>query len=164
MIFFTREATINDISYITKIYNQGILSKIATLETKLRNNVDMEKWLIEREDRYKVIVVENDNGQVCGWASLNKFNGRSSYDGVADFSIYIDENMKGKGLGKLLLCALEETAIKQNFYKLVLHAFESNLGARALYTSRGFRYVGTYINQGIIDGKYINMAIMEKLI
>lgn len=164
MNYIVREATISDISFIKDIYNQGIEDRSATLETCLRSQEDMEKWFFNRTDRYKVIVIEDEDYIVRGWASINEFNSRCCYSGVSDISIYIERDFRGKGLGKILLKGLIQTAKNQNFHKLVLSTFEFNEAGKKLYKSLDFREVGTYINQGILDNKFINITIMEKLI
>jgi L-amino acid N-acyltransferase YncA len=158
-----RFACLDDIKDITNIYNQGIEDRMATLETRLRTPRDMENWLIERNERYRVIVVEQD-GKTLGWASLNQFNPRECYSGVADFSIYIERQFRGKGLGKMLLLQLMETAREQGFHKLVLSTFIFNEQGLRLYKSLGFREVGTYVRQARLDDKWIDITIMEKLL
>jgi L-amino acid N-acyltransferase YncA len=159
-----RYANLEDIPYITEIYNQGIEDRIATLETSLRTIDEMNRWLTERGDRYKVLVIEDETGAVQGWASINLFNSRCCYSGVGDLSIYIHRPMRGKGYGKKLLKALKEEALKQDFRKLVLSTFDYNEVGKGLYRSSGFREVGTYMNQGILDGKFVNITIMECLL
>lgn len=164
MNYKVRKAKIEDISYITSIYNQGIEDRVATLETRPRNNTEMLEWLSSRGERFKVIVIEDSENIVRGWASINVFNSRCCYSGVGDLSIYIDRSVRGKGLGKILLSSLLETAKDQEFHKLVLSTFESNEAGKGLYRALGFREVGTYENQGILDGKFVNVTVMEKLI
>jgi phosphinothricin acetyltransferase len=164
MEYNVREATISDIECIAKIYNEGIEDRIATLETRLRSNEDMIEWLKNRSEKHKVLVVEDEKGIVYGWASLNVFNSRCCYSGVVDLSIYIARDMRGKGLGKLLLDSLLKTAKDVGFHKLVLSTFKLNEAGQRLYKSLGFREVGTYEKQGILDDKWIDVTVMEKLL
>lgn len=164
MEYKIREGNIDDIVAITNIYNQGIEDRIATLETRVRDKSEMKEWLINRSERHKVIVIEAGEGVVKGWASINVFNVRCCYKGVGDISIYIERKMRGRGLGKKLLEYLIKIAKEQDFHKLVLSTFEDNYYGKKLYQSLGFREVGTYINQGILDGKFVNVTIMEKLL
>jgi L-amino acid N-acyltransferase YncA len=159
-----RLANLNDIPDIMEIYNQGIEDRIATLETQLRTVEDMNSWFTGRGDRYKVLVIEDETGTVCGWASINAFSSRCCYSGVGDLSIYIRRDARGKGYGKKLLKALKEEAVKQDFRKIVLSTFEFNEAGQKLYNASGFRKIGTYMNQGILDGKYVNVTIMECLL
>lgn len=164
MTYSARLAVADDIQAITRIYNQGIEDRIATLETSPKRDSDMLEWLTKRNEAHKVLVIEDATGAVLGWASLNPFSSRCCYSGVVDFSIYIERSMRGKGLGKKLLDALIEAAREQGFHKLVLSALSRNEAGKRLYKAAGFREVGTYINQGILDGKWVDVTIMEKLL
>jgi len=159
-----RIATINDIEQITEIYNQGIQDRVATLEANTKSIAEMEKWFSIRSERHKVIIVEDKQGYIKGWASLNVFNARECYQGVADLSIYIRREVRGQGLGKILLIALIEAAKQAGFHKLVLSTFAFNYAGQKLYTAVGFTKVGTYMKQGMLDGKWMDMTIMEKLL
>ena len=163
-MYVTREATLEDVYRITEIYNQGIEDRVATLETRLRDPKEMEAWLLNRSEDHKVLVIADEANQALGWASLNVFNTRCCYSGVVDISIYIKRSMRGKGLGKILLQSLIETAKTQGFHKLVLSTFGFNEGGRKLYQALGFREVGTYIQQGMLDGKWVDVTLMEKLL
>ena len=164
MEFQVRVGNINDVKAITRIYNQGIEDRIATLETRLRNEKDMTEWLINRDERHKVIVIEGDDDIIYGWASINVFNSRCCYSGVGDISIYIGREHRGKGIGKILLNELLHIAKEQDFHKLVLSTFDFNKAGHKLYKALGFREVGTYMEQGILDGKFVNITVMEKLL
>ena len=159
-----RFASINDIAQIAEIYNQGIQDRIATLEANTKSIEQMEKWFSIRSPRHKVIVVEDEKGYIKGWASLNVFIARECYEGVASLSIYIRREERGKGLGKTLLIALIELAKQACFYKLVLNTFAFNYAGQKLYANVGFTKVGTYIKQGMLDGKWIDITIMEKML
>jgi len=101
---------------------------------------------------------------VVGWGSLNVFNSREAYRFVADFSIYVERAWRGRGVGRAMLEALIELARTHGFHKLVLSAFPFNAGGGALYEKLGFRTVGVYREQGLLDGKWVDTIIMEKLL
>jgi L-amino acid N-acyltransferase YncA len=83
---------------------------------------------------------------------------------VADISVYIDRNWRGKGLGSKLLQALEGTAKENGFHKLVLFTFPFNQLGQGLYRKAGFREVGVFQNQGKLDGTFVDVMAMEKLL
>ena len=101
---------------------------------------------------------------IVGWGSLNVFNSREAYRFVADFSIYVERAWRGRGVGRAMLEALIELARTHGFHKLVLSAFPFNAGGGALYEKLGFRTVGVYREQGLLDGKWVDTIIMEKLL
>jgi L-amino acid N-acyltransferase YncA len=158
-----RPATTDDAEAIARIYNQGIEDRVATLETELRSAEERRAWLAERSPRQPVLVAVAD-GDVVGWASLNRFNPRPAYDHVADFSVYVARDQRGRGVGDRLLRALEERARALGYHKLVLAAFPTNAAGLRLYTRRGFREVGIYREQGQLDGRWVDVIIMEKLL
>lgn len=158
-----RRCQINDIEAITRIYNQGIKDRIATLEENEKTVTDMEEWFINRGERYTVLVAEVGN-QIVGWVSLNPYSHRCAYNGVADLSIYIERGQRGKGTGKRLLEKIEEIAKQNDFYKIVLFTFPFNTLGQGLYRSMGYREVGVFEKQGKLDGKFVNVMAMEKIL
>ena len=101
---------------------------------------------------------------VVGWGSLNPFNPRKAYDHVADFSVYVERAWRGKGVGSALLRALIARAKQLRYHKMVLSAFPWNALGMALYEKHGFRTVGIYKEQGLLDGKWVDTIIMEKIL
>ncbi|HDX9580264.1 TPA: N-acetyltransferase [Bacillus pseudomycoides] len=156
-----RNAQAQDIEQITAIYNQGIQDRIATLEEKEKTVVDMEGWFANRGERYVVLVAERE-GTIVGWISLNPYSHRCAYSGVADLSIYIDREQRGKGIGKRLLKEIEEVAVQNEFYKIVLFTFPFNVLGQGLYHSMGYREVGVFEKQGKLDGEFVDVMAMEK--
>ena len=156
-------ATPGDIDAICAIHNQGIADRIATLDTTPRTTDDTRAWLSERRPQHPVIVAEVD-GTVVGWASLNPFNARAAYDNVADFSVYIERGWRGKGIGRQLLEQLIDLARGIGFHKMVLAAMAYNSAGIALYSRAGFSRVGVYHEQGQLDGKWVDVVIMEKIL
>ena len=158
-----RPARESDAEAIATIYNQGIEDRVATLETELRTPEERRRWMAARGPRHPVIVAEAA-GTVVGWASLNQFNPRPAYQHVADFSVYVDRDWRGKGVGRRLLEALIDLAREIGYHKMVLSAFPFNQAGVALYERLGFRAVGIYKEQGLLDGKWTDTIIMEKLL
>jgi L-amino acid N-acyltransferase YncA len=158
-----RPAGEGDAEALCTIYNQGIEDRIATLETELRTPEERRQWMAAREPRHPVIVAEAE-GRVVGWGSLNAFNPRKAYEYVVDFSVYIERSWRGKGVGRRLLEDLIERARALGYHKLVLSAFPFNQAGVALYERLGFREVGIYREQGLLDGKWVDTVIMEKLL
>jgi L-amino acid N-acyltransferase YncA len=158
-----REARIEDIDSIVIIYNHGIEDRIATLEMETKDITYMNEWFAIHKGRYKILVAEQE-GLIVGWGSLNQYNNRCAYDGVADLSLYIARDCRGKGIGGMLLSALEVTAKENLFHKILLFTFPFNQLGQGLYRKKGYREVGVFKNQGILDGEFVDVMAMEKLL
>jgi L-amino acid N-acyltransferase YncA len=158
-----RPATADDAAAICEIHNQGILDRIATLDTAPRTPEVTRAWLAERGPRHPVVVAQLDS-EIVGWASLNPFNPRAAYDSVADFSVYVARERRGHGIGRQLLDALIASARSIGYHKMVLAAMAHNEAGIALYTRVGFTHVGVYHEHGQVDGRWMDVVIMEKLL
>ena len=122
------------------------------------------EWLSVRGQRHPVLVAVDDTNSVVGWGSLNVFNPRRAYEHVADFSLDIARERRGRGIGTTLLGALEARARSLGYHKMVLAAFPTNLAGKRLYVRCGFSPVGIYREQGMLDGRWVDVMTMEKIL
>lgn len=157
-----RHATADDAAAIAGIYNQGIEDRGATFETEPRTEADIRARLAGAA-RQPLLVLAED-GVVLGWAGLSGYRDRPCYAGIAEFSIYLDRTARGRGLGRRLLEALVDAARQAGYWKLVSRVFPFNDASRALCRSSGFREVGTYEKHGRLDGRWLDVVIVERLI
>lgn len=156
-----RPATPADAAAIARIYNEGIEDRVATFETRLRTPEDILRWF---DGIHPIVVVEAEDGQVIGFASTSTYRPRECYAGIAEFSVYVAREARGRGAGKLAMTALIEAAERAGFWKLVSRVFPENMASRALLKSLGFREVGVYEKHGKLDGVWRDVVIVERLI
>ena len=114
-----------------------------------------------RGPRHPVVVAATD-GQVVGWGSLNAFNPRPAYDNVVDLSVYVERAWRGRGVGKALLQHVLGLARQIGYHKMVLATFPYNDAGLALYRRMGFSPVGVYHEQGQLDGRWVDVLIMDR--
>jgi len=158
-----RAATAEDAAAICTIYNQGIEDRIATLETELRTPEERRGWMAARAPRHPVVVATSGD-QVVGWGSLNSFNPRPAYDNVVDLSLYVERGWRGRGVGRAMLGHLLALAKTLGYHKMVLATFPYNEAGVSLYEKMGFIPVGVYHEQGRLDGRWVDVLIMERLL
>jgi L-amino acid N-acyltransferase YncA len=164
----TRPARPEDAAAIAEIYNQGIRARIATFETEERSAEERAAWLAGHDARHPVLVavVDGPGGTeaVAGWAATDHYRPRACYAGVAEFSIYVDEAWRGRGVGVVLLAALIEAAEAVGLWKLLSRIFPENTASLGLCARLGFRQVGTYEKHAQLDGVWKDVVIVERLI
>jgi phosphinothricin acetyltransferase len=156
-----RPALERDASAIALIYNQGIEDRIATFETRLRMREDIEGWF---QGRYPLVVVVGDGGQIVGFASTSLYKDRECYQGIAEFSVYVERSWRGRGVGKVAMQHLIIEAQKAGFWKLVSRILVENQASRGLMRTLGFREVGIYYKHARLDGVWRDAVIVERLL
>ena len=158
-----RIPSVDDSAAIAEIYNQGIEDRVATFETELRSADDQLAWLRSIAGRYPAVVAEID-GQIIGWAGAVPYRERECYRGIGEFSMYVRRNWRGRGVGDLLVSALIREAEQLRLWKLVSRIFPFNEASRALCRKHGFREVGVYEKHARLDGRWLDVVIVERLI
>ncbi|GGD65588.1 arsinothricin resistance N-acetyltransferase ArsN1 family A [Lacimicrobium alkaliphilum] len=156
-----RYANKDDIPAIRAIYNDGIKSGTGTFETRIRRNKDIAGWL-KVDNLYPLLVAESED-QVLGFARLYEYRPRECYAGIAEFSIYLADDARGRGVGTQLLSELLAVARVWGFHKLISRIFTFNTASRALCKKLGFREVGTYEKHGQLNGRWLDVVIVEYL-
>jgi L-amino acid N-acyltransferase YncA len=158
-----RIATVGDAAAIAEIYNEGIEDRVATFETQPRSPKDQRAWLRSIADRYPAVVAEID-GVMVGWAGAGPYRTRQCYRGIGEFSMYVRRNWRGQGVGDVLLGALINEAERLGLWKLLSRIFLFNEASRALCRKHGFREVGLYEKHARLDGCWLDVVIVERLI
>jgi L-amino acid N-acyltransferase YncA len=156
-----RAATVADSAAIAQIYNQGIEDRVATFETRLRLAEDVEKWF---DGVHPIVAVIEDSGEVIGFANTSTYRPRECYAGIAECSAYVARGARGRGVGKMALVALFDTARAAGFHKLVSRVFPENTVSLRMLDSLGWRQVGRYERHGRLDGVWRDVVIVEKLL
>lgn len=158
-----RPARTADANAIAAIYNEGIAGRRATFETEPRSVVDVRAW-IEQRGCFPVLVATAADGEVLGWGRISAYRPRACYAGIGEISIYLASAAQGRGIGRALMRALVDAAGAHGFWKLLSRVFLFNAASRALCRSAGFREVGIYEKHARLEGEWLDVVIVERLI
>jgi phosphinothricin acetyltransferase len=161
VVYRARKATPDDADAITRIYNEGIADRVGTFETRPRTPDDVRRWF---DGRHPIVVVEQDDGTIAGFASTSAYRTRDAYAGIAEYSVYVARHLRGRGAGRVAMVALIDAARDAGFWKLVSRIFVENTASRKLMASLGFREVGIYERHARLDGRWRDVVIVERLV
>lgn len=142
---------------VARIYREGIETGDATFETEVPGWDDWDRGHLDTCR----LVVEID-GDVVAWAALSPVSPRHVYRGVAEPSIYVGAEARGRGVGKALLASLIEASEEAGIWTLQTGVFPENEGSVALHESQGFRVVGTRERVGEHHGRWRDVLLLER--
>ena len=148
----------NDWPSVSEIYRQGIGTGKATFQSDIPA---YHEWDAAHIQECRFVAVHD--GKVVGWTTLSKVSSRCVYGGVAEVSIYIAEDYRGKSVGWKLMQHLIIESEKADFWMLQSGIMEDNSASISLHEKCGFRQVGYRERIGRdVHGKWRNTVLMEK--
>jgi L-amino acid N-acyltransferase YncA len=156
-----RPAAGADVPALTAIYNEGIAGRQATFETRPREPGEVAGWL---EEGLPLVVAEDAEGAVIGFAKLSAYSDRCVYSGVGEHGVYVAAAARGRGVGRALLEALCEAAERAGYYKLTARIFTTNAASLAVHRAAGFDEVGVQRRHGRLDGEWRDCVLVERLL
>jgi L-amino acid N-acyltransferase YncA len=152
-----REARAEDGPAILAIYASGIATRNATFETVVPG---WEEW-DRRHHRHSRFVSEEE-GQVLGWVALAPVSSRRAYSGVAEVSIYVAPQARGRGIGTQLMQRAIASSEAHGIWTLYAALLPENEASVRLHEKCGFRRVGTRERIARLDGLWRDTLIMER--
>ncbi|MEP2686985.1 GNAT family N-acetyltransferase [Maribacter dokdonensis] len=146
-----------DWNAVSEIYVEGISTGIATFETCAPT---YETWNAAHMKNCRFVA--ESNGKILGWVALSPVSNRCVYGGVAEISVYIAGNNRGKGLGKLLLEHVIIASEKEGIWTLQSGVFPTNYGSIKVHEATGFRMIGKRERIGKLHGKWVDNVLFER--
>lgn len=137
-----RQATPEDLESIVTIYNSTIPKRVATADTVPVSVESRRAWLTERRENRPVWVAEPEEAvtpvEMAGWISLGEFHTRPAYQATAEVAVYISEDWRGEGVGKLLVREAVSLGPGLGIKTLVAGVFAHNGASLGLFEGLGF--------------------------
>ena len=143
---------------VNRIYKQGIDTNLATFQTSCPS---YEEW--DSAHLSCCLLVYVLEWRVVGWAALSPVSSRCVYKCVAELSIYIDETVRGNGIGTQLLNRIIEESESHGIWTLQSGIIQDNKASILLHLKCGFREVG--YREKIArnaHGEWKNTVLMER--
>jgi L-amino acid N-acyltransferase YncA len=142
---------------VARIYAEGIATGHATFETEVPN---WERWDGSHLADHRLVALAGD--EVVGWAALSPVSDRCVYGGVAEESVYVADDARGRGVGRALLEALIEGAEAAGIWTIQTGIFPENEASVRLHERVGFRIVGVRERLGMLHGVWRDVLLLER--
>jgi phosphinothricin acetyltransferase len=142
---------------VSQIYKEGITTGYATFEKEVPT---YENWNKAHIKECRLIACEEDT--TMGWAALSPVSSRCVYGGVAEVSVYVSNDHRGKGIGKHLLLSLIDASEKAGYWTIQAGIFPENKASTIIHEQCGFRLIGRRERVGKLDGIWKDNLIFER--
>lgn len=163
-----RTAALDDAAALLAIYAPYVEQTAITFEYEVPSLEEFRSRIARTLRRYPYLVAE-ENGEILGYAYTGPFGERAAYSWAVETSIYLRQDVRGRGLGKRLYQALEDISRAQNVQSLYAciaypDADDAHLSGNsvAFHTHLGYTVVGRFPHCGYKFGTWYNMVWMEK--
>ena len=153
-----REMVPRDWEAIRSIYLEGLATGEATFETAAPS---WEQWIKNHLTVPRLVAIIPNESRV-GWAALTMVSARAVYSGVAEVSIYVAGEFRGKGIGSDLLKQLIDESEHEGIWTLQASVFPENVASLTLHKICGFREVGVRRRIGRLQGRWRDTVLLER--
>ena len=159
-----RLATLEDAEAIRAIYNREVTGSTVTFDLVPRTLEVQQEWLAAHAGAHPAVVVESDEGAVAGFGSLSPYRSRPAYSTTVEDSVYVHHDHRGAGVGRLVLSELVRLAEVHGFHAMMARIAGGHEASIALHRGCGFELVGIEREVGRKFGKWLDVALMQRLV
>lgn len=162
--FHTRSARERDLHDIAAIYTHAVDHSHATFDLE---PPDLDYWRARLDGDHPgdhLLVAVDDADSVVGYAYSWSYRPRPAYDLTRETSIYLDQAVRGKGVGRLLYPALLQTMAISGVHTAVALVALPNPSSEKLHLSTGFKKVGEMTQVGYKFNQWIDVAWYQKML
>lgn len=131
-----------------RLAGPGDYDKIADLAGQLGypstgSQIRIRLDAMANSSQYAVYVVQLPGGQIGGWIGLFVFHSVEQDNCVGISGLIVDQQIRSRGIGKVLLDAAEEWARSQGCTAISVHSNVTRERAHRFYTNNGYRHIKT---------------------
>lgn len=157
-----RLATPDDLAALFEIYNEQVLHGVATFDTVPIETPEKQlAWFGKHDPLRHPVTVAMEGGVMVGWGSLSRWSERCAYDRLAEDSVYVHKNHRGKGVGGAILRDLIERARRGALGVVLARIVSDGDASIRLHASHGFQRIGTMRRCGEKFGRLLDVELMD---
>lgn len=134
----------SDVPAITAIYKHYVEQTAITFDTEVPGEEAIaEKYAGLKRLGHPLIIAELD-GETVGYAYASFYRPRAAYRFTCEDSIYLRPDIKGRGIGRLMLTELLAQSRAFGFKQMIAVITADTANSIAIHEKFGFRHVGRY--------------------
>ena len=155
-----RLASLDDAEAIAAIYAYYVANTPISFEVAPPAADEIRARIERTLQRFPYLVCEF-KGRVAGYAYAGRHHERAAYDWSCEVSVYVENGMHRRGIGRALYAAMLALLRRLGYYTVLAGITVPNDGSVGLHTAMGFRHAGINRNVGYKDGQWWDVAYVE---
>lgn len=163
MLLLFRHAALKDAEACAEIYRPYVEKTSVTFEYTPPDQTEIARRMDCCTPTFPWIVAQAGE-KVIGYAYGSPQNIREAYQWNVDLAIYLHEEARGRGIGRLLYGCLLELLTMQGYYRAIGIVTHPNPGSEALHRAMGFVPVARWEKAGYKLGKWHDVQWFQKQI
>lgn len=156
-----REATESDVPAINEMVNWYIRETTVNWSWDDRPLEEAYTWFHSHKPPHHPIYVVMENGELLAFGCLSHFRPKAGYWPVAENSVYVRHDCKGRGLGTALMNKLIDHAKQSGLRAITAWINDDNTESVRLHEKLGFYHTGRMMGVGDKFGKRLGVLIMQ---
>ena len=160
-----RPAQEDDASPLCEIFNEAVQDHLETFDSDPRT-VDDQRLRIaaaEQDPKHPILVAELRNW-IAGWVELAPYDNRIALDDIGEVYIYVRRAFRSYGVGRQLMRAIQESAGKLGYRKLIGRVLAQNQDGLVLCRATGWREVGRHCDHVRLQDGLHDVMLVEYVI
>jgi L-amino acid N-acyltransferase YncA len=158
-----RLATAEDFPAINAIYTHYILNTTVTYHLEPLAAEERRAWFAEHGPLYPMTVAE-EAGEVLAWASLSPFRPRPAYRHTVEDSVYVRQDLRGRGIGSRLMEDLLMRAVDGGHHSVMAVIDSGQPASIKLHARYGFAEVGRLREVGFKFDQWLDIVMMQLML
>ncbi len=150
-----------DLSKVLDIYNGYVLNSTATFHTQALSTEEMREIVFFAEDRYGTFLIKRGE-EICGYVLLCPFKKREAYNRTAEVTVYLKENLVGRGIGSLAIDYIEAFAKVKGIQELIAIICGENTSSIKTFEKKGYIQCAHYYRVGCKFGRLLDVVSYQK--
>jgi len=156
-----RIATEADVPEILAIYAPYVENTTITFEYDVPCRREFMQRFLDITRQFPWLVWE-EKGEILGYAYAARPFPRAAYSWIAEPSVYLKPEARGRGIGRKLYAALEEILKLQGYRILYAIITQENTASVAFHEKTGYSMLSLFPRCGFKQGRWLGVYWLEK--
>ncbi len=164
MQYVVAEAVQDDLPAIVAIYNSTIESRQSTADLQPVTVAERQAWFDAHGGKRPLLVLRDVRNEIVAWGSFSDYYPRQAYHISAEISVYVRQDVRATGVGKVLLRYMLERAPLLGIRNVLAVIFDHNHASIRLFRSFGFEEWGRLPQVCDLETRLADIVILGKKI